>query len=96
MKISDFEPFREFAMKLGGGTVSILPGMRLLKPSVVATLLRAFSNQSIEKTVIRARLRPDESRVLGIHGLGQVARSRGPPAAREVSAPFSEFVGVAV
>jgi hypothetical protein len=54
MNLSDFEPFREFALKLGKGTVAILRGKRLLDPSVVSTLLRAFSNPSIEKTAIRA------------------------------------------
>lgn len=54
MNLSDFEPFREFALKLGSGTVAMPAGKRLLEPSVVTTLLRAFSNPSIEKTAIRA------------------------------------------
>jgi hypothetical protein len=54
MKLSDFEPFRELALRLGSGTVAIPAGKRLLEPSVVTTLLRAFSNPSIEKTAIRA------------------------------------------
>lgn len=54
MKLSDFEPLREFALKLGTGAVAIPEGKRLLEPSVVTTLLRAFSNPSIEKTAIRA------------------------------------------
>jgi hypothetical protein len=54
MNLSDFESLREFALKLGNGTAAILGGVRLLEPSVVGTLLRAFSNPSIEKTAIRA------------------------------------------
>jgi len=54
MNLSDFEPFREFALKLGNGTVAMPAGKRLLEPSVVSTLLRAFSNPSIEKPAIRA------------------------------------------
>jgi hypothetical protein len=54
MNLSDFELFREFASEVGNGTVAILVGKRLLEPSVVTTLLRAFSNPSIEKTAIRA------------------------------------------
>jgi hypothetical protein len=54
INLSDFEPFREFALKLGNGTVAMPGGKRLLEPSVVTTLLRAFSNPSLEKTAIRA------------------------------------------
>ena len=54
LKLSDFEPFRDFAMQLFAGTVAITEGKRLLEPAVVTTLLRAFSNPSIEKTAIRA------------------------------------------
>jgi len=54
MNLSGFELFREFASEVGNGTVAILVGKRLLEPSVVTTLLRAFSNPSIEKTAIRA------------------------------------------
>jgi hypothetical protein len=54
LDLADFEPFREFALKLGSGTVAMPAGKRLLEPAVVSTLLRAFSNPLIEKTAIRA------------------------------------------
>jgi hypothetical protein len=55
LNLSDFEPFREFALKCANRPNDAMAGRpRLLDPSVVSTLLRAFSNPSIEKTAIRA------------------------------------------
>jgi hypothetical protein len=54
LNLSDFEPFREFALKCAKLPNDAMAGRPLLDPSVVSTLLRAFSNPSIEKTAIRA------------------------------------------
>jgi hypothetical protein len=53
MNLSDFDPLRELALKKRPND-PMAGRPRLLDPSVVSTLLRAFSNPSIEKTAIQA------------------------------------------